>query len=82
VLLIATDVSKREDCKALIDQTVAHFKAIDVLFLNAGVGQACQISKITDPEVMEQVRRSWDGLDWSSYVFLLFFICFISFLSF
>jgi len=58
VLLIATDVSNREDCKQLIEKTVAHFNSIDVLFLNAGVGQACRVGQITDPEVMEQIMRT------------------------
>jgi len=58
VLLVSTDVSKRDQCKRLIDQTVEKFQTINVLFLNAGVAQACQVSKITDPEVMEQIIRT------------------------
>lgn len=34
---VKTDVTKEEDCKNLIEQTVAHFGKIDVLVNNAGI---------------------------------------------
>lgn len=54
VLTVVTDVSKRADCKNLIDKTLEKFKAIDVLFLNAGVSQAAKVKDST-PEVLDQV---------------------------
>lgn len=54
VLTVVTDVSKRADCKNLVDKTLDKFKAIDVLFLNAGVSQADRIRNST-VEVLEQV---------------------------
>ena len=37
VLCVKTDVTKEEDCKNLIEQTVSHFGKIDVLVNNAGI---------------------------------------------
>lgn len=37
VLSVQTDVSKEEDCKRLIDETVKRFGGIDVLINNAGI---------------------------------------------
>jgi len=35
VVVVKTDVSKEEDCKHLIEETVKHFNGIDILILNA-----------------------------------------------
>ena len=37
VLCVKTDVTKEEDCKNLVEQTVKHFGKIDVLVNNAGI---------------------------------------------
>ncbi len=37
VLAVPTDVSKEEDCKNLIDQTIKHYGKIDILINNAGI---------------------------------------------
>ncbi|MEZ5196101.1 MAG: SDR family oxidoreductase [Bacteroidales bacterium] len=37
VLIIKTDVSKEEDCKNLIEQTILKFGTIDILINNAGI---------------------------------------------
>lgn len=39
VLSVAADVTKDEDCKRLIDDTIAHFGRLDILVNNAGKGQ-------------------------------------------
>lgn len=37
VLCVKTDVTKEEDCKNLVEQTVKHFGKIDILVNNAGI---------------------------------------------
>jgi short-subunit dehydrogenase len=37
ILTVAADVSKEEDCKMLIDETIRRFGRIDVLICNAGI---------------------------------------------
>ena len=37
VLCVKTDVSKEEDCKALVEKTVERFGRIDILVNNAGI---------------------------------------------
>jgi short-subunit dehydrogenase len=37
VLSVAADVSKEEDCKRIIDETIAKFGSIDILICNAGI---------------------------------------------
>lgn len=57
VLTVVTDVSKRADCKNLVDKAVEKFNAIDVLFLNAGVSQAAKVKDST-PEVLDQIMKT------------------------
>jgi short-subunit dehydrogenase len=57
VLLVQTDVSKQEDCKRLIDDTLAKLKTIDVLFLNAGVAMSTTLFKASTPDVLENVMK-------------------------
>ena len=37
---IATDVSRDEDCKAMVDAAVSHFGRLDIAFNNAGIGSS------------------------------------------
>lgn len=55
-LAVRADVSKSEDCRALIDQTIAHFGRIDTLVCNAGYG-AYKLVEETDAE---ETRRMFD----------------------
>jgi NAD(P)-dependent dehydrogenase (short-subunit alcohol dehydrogenase family) len=36
-LLIATDIAEEKNCKSIIDQTISHFKKIDIIVNNAAV---------------------------------------------
>ena len=54
VLCIKTDVTKEEDCKNLVEQTVKHFGKIDVLVNNAGISMRA-VFKDMDLNVMRSL---------------------------
>lgn len=49
-LIIVADMSRDEDCKRTIDQTIKHFGQLDVLVNNAGIPLS---HKLRDPKCME-----------------------------
>lgn len=49
-LAVRCDVAVTEDCKALVDQTIAHFGRIDTLVCNAGYGLARHVAEATPEE--------------------------------
>src|SRR4051812_11308248 len=48
--------------KAAIDQAVAHFGRIDVVFNNAGYGHVGAIEELTDTELRQQVEVDFFGV--------------------
>ena len=48
VLDIQCDVTKADECKNLLEQTISHFKSIDVLVNNAGTSAASGFENVTD----------------------------------
>ena len=48
VLDIQCDVTNADECKNLVEQTISHFKSIDVLVNNAGTSAASGFENITD----------------------------------
>lgn len=52
ILCVKTDVTKEEDCKNLIEQTVNHFGKIDVLVNNAGISMRATFKDL-DLKVMK-----------------------------
>ena len=52
VIPIKADVSIAEDCKKLVEETIARFKKIDVLVNNAGASAAALFEDVTD--------RNWE----------------------
>lgn len=57
VLVVPTDVGREEDCRAMIDKTIAHYGQLDVLINNAGLGASGLFREITDLSVFERVMR-------------------------
>ncbi len=56
-LAVPTDVSSEEQCRALIDQTIAHYDRLDMLVNNAGMGAP---GKLTDFPNLDIFRRVMD----------------------
>ena len=52
-LCLRTDVSRREECEALVAATVGHFGRIDTLVCNAGYGILRPVAETTPQEMQE-----------------------------
>lgn len=57
VLVIPTDVTSEQDCKNLIDASVAHFGKIDYLVNNAGMTMWAKFEDLTDLSVFEKIYQ-------------------------
>jgi len=68
VLAVPTDVSKEEDCKNLIDQTVQNFGGIDILINNAGISMRALFKDI-ETDVIKQLMdvNFWGTVYCSKY---------------
>jgi NAD(P)-dependent dehydrogenase (short-subunit alcohol dehydrogenase family) len=55
VLEVPTDVSKREQCRALIDQTVEKWGRIDAFFSVAGISMWSKFEEVTDISFFEKL---------------------------
>ncbi|MFO7979120.1 MAG: SDR family oxidoreductase [Bacteroidales bacterium] len=56
VLLVATDVSRKEDCRHLVEATLERFGGIDVLVNNAGISMRA-LFEDTDLKVLEELMQ-------------------------
>ena len=56
VLSVKTDVSKEEDCKNLVDQTIKKFGRIDILINNAGISMRAMFKDL-DLDVIRQLMN-------------------------
>jgi short-subunit dehydrogenase len=56
-LCLRTDVSRREECEALVDSTVRHFGRLDTLVCNAGYGILRPVAQTT-PEQMQEIFQA------------------------
>ncbi len=54
---IPTDVADREQCRALIERTVAEYGRIDTLINNAGITMWARFEEIRDVAFFEQIMR-------------------------
>lgn len=62
VLCVKTDVSVEEDCKRLVDETVAKFGRIDVLINNAGLSMRATFKEVD----LSVIRRLMDVNFWGT----------------
>ena len=60
-LFVRTDVRKADDCRNAVEQTLASFGKIDVLFNNAGVFHPKTIPECTEEEWDETIESSLRG---------------------
>ncbi len=65
-LVVPTDVTDQAQCNALVDRTLAHWDALDVLVNNAGAGMMGRFEDFTDLSGYESLMR----LNYLSAVFL------------
>jgi NAD(P)-dependent dehydrogenase (short-subunit alcohol dehydrogenase family) len=63
-LAVRTDVTRPEECQALVDAAVAEFGAVDVLVNNAGVGTAVPATRETPEQFREVVDVNLHGCYW------------------
>src|SRR5450631_3438856 len=63
-LAVQTDVSRPEDCRRLIDQTVETLGRVDILVNNAGVGTAVPASRETPEQFRSVLEINLEGCYW------------------
>lgn len=63
-LSVATDVSRPEDCRRLVDETVAALGSVDILVNNAGVGTAYPATRETPEQFRQVIDINLNGAYW------------------
>ena len=63
-IAVPTDVSRPEDCQALVDATVAEFGRVDVLVNNAGLGTAYPATRETPEQFRQVIDINLNGCYW------------------
>jgi len=67
-LAVPTDVSKKTECKILIDRTISEFGCLDVLVNNAGRTMWTTLQEMEDPAIIEQrIRINYLGAAHCTY---------------
>jgi NAD(P)-dependent dehydrogenase (short-subunit alcohol dehydrogenase family) len=61
---VATDVSRPEDCTAMVEAAMARFGHVDVLVNNAGIGTAVPATKETPEQFREVIDINLNGCYW------------------
>lgn len=56
-LVVKTDVTDPESCKALVARAVEHFGGIDVFVCNAGISMWARFREVTDFSIFERIMR-------------------------
>jgi NAD(P)-dependent dehydrogenase (short-subunit alcohol dehydrogenase family) len=63
-ITVRTDVSRPEDCQALVDATMAEFGRVDVLVNNAGIGTAYPATRETPEQFRQVIDVNLNGCYW------------------
>ena len=63
-IAVGTDVSKPEDCQALVDAAMEEFGRVDVLVNNAGVGTAYPATRETPEQFRSVIDVNLNGCYW------------------
>src|SRR4051812_33563866 len=63
-ITVRTDVSRPEDCRALVEATMAEFGKVDVLVNNAGLGTAVPATRETPEQFREVIDVNLNGCYW------------------
>ena len=66
---LATDVSKPEDCTALVARGVEEFGAVDILVNNAGLGTAYPATRETPEQFRQVIDVNLNGSYWMAQAF-------------
>src|SRR4051812_30719302 len=61
---VATDVTRPEDCQALVDVAMAEFGRVDILVNNAGVGTAVPATRETPEQFRQVIDVNLNGAYW------------------
>ncbi len=57
-IIFSGDVTKPEDCQMLVDLTVEHFGALDILIANAGIGLWAKFEEIEDISIFQKIMET------------------------
>ena len=56
-IVVTDDVSKKSDCKIIVDETIKSFGRLDILVNNAGITMWAEFEKVTNLEALEQIMQ-------------------------
>ena len=56
-IAVVADVSQKEACKTIVDETIKTYGGIDILINNAGITMWSEFEKVTNIEALEQIMR-------------------------
>ncbi len=63
-LVVPTDVSRQEDCQAMVDQAMEHLGRVDVLVNNAGIGTAFPATREAPDDFRRVIDINLNGCYW------------------
>lgn len=66
VIFIKADVSKEDEVKSMIEQTVEKFGSVDVIFNNAGIGAQGETHNLTYEDYSKVIKINQDGVFFGS----------------